>query len=41
MYISLKANAASADTGSGAAFATFCKSCDAFGGQLDAMVRLL
>ena len=30
---------ASADAGSGAAFAAFCKSCDAFGGQLHAIVR--
>jgi hypothetical protein len=31
---------ASADAGSGASFAVFCKRRDAFGGQLDAMVRL-
>ena len=32
---------ASADAGSGASFAAFCKRCDAFGGQLHAIVRFL
>ncbi len=34
-----KLTPASADAGSGADFAVFCKRCDAFGGQLHAIVN--